>query len=185
MRELVRLLKFAALDLFAGLDLRWAPDGLSVNPNNNGIRNLMLRMKVTRLNFTTSASGSETRTWSWRRFVCIRHLKKTLNRRTQDLRCVFGSYTYVGKLVANLLAPIALLLIVYGMGAVVATIGKGQHALVSSKAFRMASFVVFLFCAPRLTQVTQHACQPYPRIIPAENRIWHIWMREIRSFCSG
>ena len=78
MRELVRLLKFAALDLFAGLDLRWAPDGLSVNPNNNGIRNLMLRMKVTRLNFTTSASGSETRTWSWRRFVCIRHLKKNI-----------------------------------------------------------------------------------------------------------
>ena len=87
MRELVRLLKFAALDLFAGL----------------------------------------------------------------DLRCAFGSYTYVAKLVANLLAPIALLLVVYGVRALVAAKDKSRRVLVTAKAFRMASFVVFLFY-PRVSQ---------------------------------
>ena len=62
-----------------------------------------------------------------------------------------GSYTYVAKLVANLLAPIALLLVVYGVRTLMPTNDNAHKAFVAAKAFRVGSFVVFLFY-PRVSQ---------------------------------
>ena len=71
---------------------------------------------------------------------------------TQDLRCALGSYTYGSKLVANLLAPIALLLVVYGVRALRPTTPPIK-TFMAAKAFRVASFVVFLFCASALARI--------------------------------
>ena len=64
-----------------------------------------------------------------------------------------GSYTYGSKLVANLLAPIALLLVVYGVRALMPTDDTAHKAFVAAKAFRVGSFVVFLFCASALARI--------------------------------
>ena len=90
MRELVRLLKFLALDFFAGI----------------------------------------------------------------DLRCGFGSYTFVSKLVLNLLTPCVLLVLVYAMGQLVSQLAGADgnpRAVVAAKMFRVASFIVFIFY-PRVSQ---------------------------------
>ena len=63
-----------------------------------------------------------------------------------------GSYTYGSKLVANLLAPIALLLVVYGVRALMPT-NTAHKAFMAAKAFRVGSFVVFLFCASALARI--------------------------------